>query len=219
MHSYGVIFDCDGTLVDSLAQALESFNYALLKVGAKAHSPEQIKQYFGAGADRILCRILGDEAKGLEAFQHYIEHQTELAADTHLHRGVRELLERLAAEAVPMAVVTGRHADDLAVVLKPHKIDDYFVTLIADSHAPQSKPAPDGVLLAAQRMGLHPSRTFYVGDAIYDIQAARAAGSVAVGAAWDVLANMQELQAERADYIATQPHQVWDFLRQKYICS
>lgn len=216
MKHHGIIFDCDGTLVDSMAQALESFNFALAMVGEKPRPPEAIKKYFGAGADRILIRILGDEEKGLTAFQHYIDHQSELADQTELHAGVRALLDRLTKEGVPMAVVTGRHARDLEVLLKPHHLSDYFVTLVADNHAPNSKPAPDGVLLAAERMGLPPAHTFYVGDAIYDMQAAHAAGSVAVAALWDRLAKLDELTAEQPVLVAHSPDDVWIHFKQRF---
>lgn len=216
MKNYGIIFDCDGTLVDSMAQALDSFNFALAMVGEEPRPPEAIKKYFGAGADRILIRIVGDEEKGLTAFQHYIAHQSELADQTELHSGVRALLDLLTKEGVPMAIVTGRHARDLEVLLKPHQLSDYFVTLVADNHAPNSKPAPDGVLLAAERMGLPPAHTFYVGDAIYDIQAAHAAGSIAVAALWDRLAKPDELTAEQPVLVAYSPDEVWIHFKQRF---
>lgn len=209
MKDCGIIFDCDGTLVNSVAKAFESFHYALAQMGEGPRSSAMIERYFGAGADRILTRILGDEQRGLEAFKHYINHQSELANQTELHQGIRELLDVLAQADVPLAVVTGRHARDLEVLLAPHKLSDYFVTLVADNHIPHSKPAPDGVLMAAQRMGLAPEKTFYVGDAVYDIKAAHAAGSVAVAALWDSLARPQELMAERPDYVARSPDEVW----------
>ncbi|MDQ2076902.1 HAD family hydrolase [Marinimicrobium sp. ABcell2] len=213
---HGIIFDCDGTLVDSLSQALESFNHALAAVGEQPRSPEQIKAYFGAGADRILMRIIGDEAKGMEAFQHYVEHQSNLAGATRLHKGVRELLDTLAEQGVPMAVVTGRHERDLQILLEPHQLSEYFVTLIADNHAPQSKPAPDGVLMAAERMGLEPEHTLYVGDAIYDLQAAHAAGSIPVAALWDVLAKPDELRAENPAFMAQTARELWPFFKQRW---
>ena len=58
MQNYGIIFDCDGTLVDSLGAAMESFNYALNKIGFKPRDEQEIKRYFGAGADRIFTAIL-----------------------------------------------------------------------------------------------------------------------------------------------------------------
>lgn len=213
---HGIIFDCDGTLVHSLGQALESISYALNAVGEAPPSPEVIKARFGAGADRILVSLLGDEARGLLAFEHYIEHQSQLAKRTTLHSGVRELLDLLAAQQVPMAVVTGRHERDLEVLLKPHNLADYFLALIADNQAPRSKPEPDGILMAAEFMGLSPENTLYVGDAIYDLQAAHRSGSLPVAALWDPMAIRAELEAERPAFVAETPADVWHFYQKVF---
>lgn len=213
MKHHGIIFDCDGTLVDSLSQALESFNYALVKVGSNARTPAEIKRYFGAAADRILLSLLNDEDLALKAFEIYLDHQTELAKNTKLHHGVRELLDKLAEEKVPMAIVTGRHERDLEIVLKPHKISDYFVALVTDNHIPHSKPAPDGILLAAKKMGIPASQSFYVGDSTVDMLAAHNAGSIPVAALWDVLAKPPEMIAEKPKYVAQSPSDVWSFYK------
>lgn len=208
MQNTGIIFDCDGTLVDSLGAAMESFNYALDLMGEPPRPPEAIKRYFGAGADRILARVLGNEERGLEAFEHYVNHQSELAKRMRLHDGIRELLEALHARGVPMGIVTGRHARDLAVVLAPHKLDHFFGALIADNHLPHSKPAPDGILLACERLRLDPRRTLYIGDSVMDIQAAHAAGSHPVAALWDELAVASAMAAERPAFMANHPRDV-----------
>ncbi|MBX3020253.1 MAG: HAD family hydrolase [Bdellovibrionales bacterium] len=209
MKSHGLVFDCDGTLVDSLGAAMESFNYALDKMGEPPRTEEEIKRYFGAGADRILTRLLGDEKKGLAAFELYVDHQSELALQMRLHDGVRELLERAAAAEVPMAVVTGRHARDLDVVLRPHKISDYFTALVADNHLPNSKPAPDGILLALKQMGMQAAQICYVGDSVMDMQAAHRAGSVAIAALWDPLVKPEAMLAEKPRFMAQTPKDVW----------
>lgn len=211
---YGLIFDCDGTLVDSLGAALESFNYALVAIGEKPRTIDEIKKFFGAGADRILTNLLGDQKKGLLAFEAYVNHQSELAKEMKLHNGISQLLEIASAAGVPMGVVTGRHARDMEVVLAPHKISDYFQVLIADSHLPHSKPAPDGILMAASKMGLDPKNVCYVGDSVMDIQASHAAGCTAVAALWDVLVKEKSMRNERPHFMARTPTDVWRFFRQ-----
>ncbi len=161
-------------------------------------------------------RLLGDEDKALRAFEHYLDHQTELAHTTRLHEGVHRLLEALAKHSVPMAVVTGRHARDLEILLKPHKVSEYFVTLVADSHLPHSKPAPDGILLAAERMGLPPGNTMYVGDSTVDVLAAHAARAVSVAALWDPLARREELAREEPNYFVAAPDEVWSVFRNHF---
>lgn len=207
---YGIIFDCDGTLVDSLGYALESFNYALEKIGEAPRPVAEIKRWFGAGADRIFTNLLGgDEKKGLAAFEVYVDHQSELAHKMKLHEGVQALLDVAANAGIPMGVVTGRHARDLEAILKPHNIAEYFEVLIADNHLPKSKPAPDGILAALQRMGLEARNTLYVGDSPLDMQAAHAAGSLPVAALWDVLADPQVLEKEKPYTMAQTPAEVW----------
>lgn len=216
MKDCGIIFDCDGTLVDSLGQALESFNYALSQVGEEPRTPETIKRYFGAGADRIFMSLLGDEKKALAAFDSYVDHQSELAKGMKLHPGIRELLDLLAKEQIPMGVVTGRHARDLNVVLSPHQLNDYFLALVADSHLPHSKPAPDGILMAAKQMELPPSRTFYVGDSATDIRAAHNAGSIGIAALWDALAKPAELLNEKPALMAKEPMEIWTYFKKSF---
>lgn len=212
MNVRGLIFDCDGTLVDSLGQAMESFNYALDEVGYPPRPVEAIKRYFGAGADRILQHILGNEAQAAQAFERYLDHQSHLAARTRLHDGVLDLLERVHGAGLPMAVVTGRHARDLEIVLRPHRVHDYFQTQIADNHVPHSKPAPDGILLACTRLGLPPEQTAYIGDSTMDMVAAKAAGSFAVAALWDELTIESEMRAAGAQALAATPADVWRVL-------
>lgn len=216
MREAGIIFDCDGTLVDSLTQALESFNYALDRLGEPPRSPEVIKRYFGAAADRILLGVLGDEEKAHRAFEYYLDHQSELAKTTRLHEGVIELLDALAEDEVPMGIVTGRHARDLDVLLKPHSLASYFQVLVADSELPRSKPAPDGILQAAKVMGLRPDRTFYVGDSHTDMQASHNAGSIPVAALWDQLAKREELKREKPAFFASRPMDVRVFFHERF---
>lgn len=209
MNQHGIIFDCDGTLMDSLGRAMESFNHALDRVGAWPRTPEQIKAHFGSSADRIFSRLLGDESLGARAFAFYLEHQTELAESTKVHQGVLELLDVLTENKVPIAIVTGRHHEDLEIVLKPHALSGRFLTMVADSHLTQSKPNPEGILLACRRMGVAPKNALYVGDSIVDIQAAHAAGGTAVAALWDNLVKPEDMRAQNPKYLAEKPWDVW----------
>lgn len=211
MKKSGIIFDCDGTLVDSLGPALESFNYALERMGAPGHTPEQIKKFFGASGDRILTSLLGgDRARGLQAFEHYKEHQTELAKTVRMHDGIAELLDQCLAARVPIGIVTGRHAEDLEIILKPHGISSRFLCLVSDNMVENSKPAPDGILLAASLMKLDPRECFYVGDSSMDIRAANGARAMGVAALWDQLAKREEMAAERPYLMAETPARVWE---------
>jgi len=209
---FGVLFDCDGTLVDSLGRATESFEHALDRVGAGKLPSGDLKHRFGQGADKILMELLGDELKAQKAFGLYLEHQAGLAMSTPLHPGIRDLLNHLHHARVPMGIVTGRHAVDLALVLNPHDLAPYFSVLVADSDVARPKPAPDGLLLACQTLGLEPERTLYVGDSVNDMLAARAAGCVAVAALWDGLSDKAGLANTHPAVMAQSPSELEAFV-------
>ncbi len=205
----GVIFDCDGTLIDSLGYALESFNYALAQIGEGPKTAAEVKRFFGRAADRIFFGLLRDEQKALSAFEHYFEHQSGLAVGMRLFPGIRNLLEQIHEKKIPMAVVTGRHERDLLAVLAPHELDKFFITLVSDNQLSYSKPHPEGILRAAKIMGIDPKECIYVGDSVTDIQAAHAAGAAGIGAYWDSLADPVALQNERPYLLAKSPDEIW----------
>lgn len=217
----GIVFDFDGTLVDSLGDAMASFNHAIEELGEAPRTADEIKRYFGAGADRILSQVLGDESKGKRAFEIYKDHQRRSAHRVVLHSGIAELLDQIASHKVPIAIVTGRHSEDLEIVIERHRISTRFVTIIADNHVPRSKPAPDGILLAASRLGLDAGEVMYVGDSPVDIQAARSAGAVSVAAMWDRLTRRELMAPHSPRFWADHPRQVWEIFieRGKTECS
>lgn len=207
-----VIFDCDGTLIDSLNVAMESFNFALDEIGFPPRTPDEIKKHFGAAADRIFLNILKDEKKAHQAFRKFLDHQSGLAERTKMHPGVREMLDQLAQRNVLMGLVTGRHTEDLDILLKPHRLKTYFKAIVADSELPKSKPAPDGLLKACQILKVNPNEAIYIGDSPTDIQAARNAGMDSMGVTWDQLAKPSELKAENPNFIASTTHEALQFL-------
>lgn len=213
MKNYALIFDCDGTLIDSLGQVMDSFHYAIQAINERPRTSEEIKSHFGTGSDRILTKLLGDKQKGSRAFEYYLEHQTQLASKMKLHNGILNLLETASARKIPMGIVTGRHARDMEIALQPHKITEYFKVMIADSHVSNSKPAPDGILKAIEHLKVNPNNVCYLGDSVMDIQAARDAGCTPIAALWDPLAKIDDLKSERPACLARSPAEVWDFFR------
>ena len=165
------------------------------------------------GADKIFLNVLKDRELSLKAFEFYLEHQNIKAQKTKLHNGIRELLDTLKQEQVPMSIVTGRHSRDLEVLLSPLDMRNYFVTMIADDHVSYSKPKPDGILLAAERMKMDVKDTLYIGDSVGDMHAAQNAGSLAVAALWDELALEVELSATKPSFMARTPTDLLNYFR------
>jgi HAD superfamily hydrolase (TIGR01549 family) len=209
MDTKALIFDCDGTLVDSLGTAFKSFLFALEQVGEPRTLPE-VKKYFGAGADKILTSVIGNQQKGLQAFEIYVKHQTELANEMPLHQGILDLLNKAQDKQIPMGIVTGRHSRDLRAVIGPKNLSHFFKTQITDDVLQKPKPAPEGILLAAKNMGVIPKNSLYVGDSAMDMVAAHQAGAFPVAALWDKLSHKQEMLAEKPYAIAHDPLEVWE---------
>jgi HAD superfamily hydrolase (TIGR01549 family) len=209
MNTKALIFDCDGTLMDSLGNALESFHYALDRLGEPRSTPDVVR-YFGVSADRILFQLLGDAARAQTAYDFYKEHQTRLAPSTLVYPGVVSLLEKARKASVPLAVVTGRHRQDLEILLKPHGLLPYFSVIVTDNELAAPKPSPEGLLKALHQLGLKDaSQSFYIGDSLTDMQAAKAAGVKPVAALWDPKVERQKLLNALPYALAEHPDDVW----------
>ncbi len=205
---HALIFDCDGTLMDSLGHALASFHYVLEQMGEPRSTPE-ITRYFRLAADRILLNLLGDETRAQRAYQIYKEHQASLAPATRIFPGIVPLLERIHEAAIPMGIVTGRHRQDLEILLKPHGLLRYFPVIVTDNELSEPKPSPEGLLKALERFGIPAVEAFYIGDSCSDMQAAHAAGVKPVAALWDPKAEREKLLKEKPFWAFEHPDELW----------
>jgi HAD superfamily hydrolase (TIGR01509 family) len=205
----GIVFDLDGTLVDSLSTTFDAFNFGITQLGGRVHTPQEIMNYFGTGEHEIFAKILGkDQAEA--AYSLCRAYLNQNLTQIPLHSGVGDLLENLKSSGIPIAIFTGRSWNTTELILKHHQILDRFVTVIANDHVAQPKPAPDGLHLALSRMKLHPSEVLFIGDSPMDMVASRAAGSKGVAALWDLLANRQELEPHEPHHWANHPLDIWD---------
>jgi HAD superfamily hydrolase (TIGR01549 family) len=212
----GILFDLDGTLVDSLSVTFEAFNHGIVEQGGRRHTPHEIMAYFGPGEDKIFTRIVGPERApaAYAACKAYLDENLD---QVPLHAGVPELLEELRSSGVPVSIVTGRSWDTTEVILRHHRILEQFVTVIANDHVGSPKPSPEGIRLALSRMKLAPTEAIYVGDSWVDIRAARSAGTESVAALWDLLAKREELTPHDPHHWAERPIEILELWRKRRI--
>jgi HAD superfamily hydrolase (TIGR01509 family) len=208
-HSKAILFDLDGTLVDSNSTTYDAFNHAIERFTGKRVPAEEIARHFPIGEGGVLSRLLGPE-RAEEAYQLALQYMNDHRHDIPLHDGVTELLDRIRAAGIPTSVVTGRSWGTTEIILKQHAILDRFVAVVADDHVSSPKPSPEGLHLALSRMGIEPANALYVGDSGSDIRAARAAGSQAVAALWDTLARRESLAPHGPHHWASHPRQIWE---------
>jgi phosphoglycolate phosphatase len=189
MRYRAVLFDFDGTLLDTLRDLAESVNSVLSRSGFPEHSLEAYRHFVGEGIEELARRVLPeghrDEAtitKTLTDVRQ--EYRQRWPNHTRPYEGIPELLDALTARRVKMAIVTNKPDDStrtMAARLLPRWKFDVIVG--ATTEMPR-KPDPKGALEAARRLRLSPEAILYVGDSDIDMKTANAAGMYAVGVLW-----------------------------------
>lgn len=207
----GIVFDLDGTLVDSLSATFDAFNHGIELHGGHRHTPQELMKYFGTGEGQIFAKILGPEKadSAYEASRRYLDDNLHRVP---LHEEVPQLLAELKSRAVPISICTGRSWNTTELILKHHGILDRFITVVANDHVGNPKPSSEGLLLALSRMKILPENAFFVGDSWVDIRAARSGGSHGVAAIWDLLVHKEELERHQPHYWAKTPLEILKFL-------
>jgi phosphoglycolate phosphatase len=185
----GVIFDLDGTLVDTLEDIADAMNRVLALEGAAGHTYEEYRYLIGHGIRNLVTQALPpesrDEATIARCFERMIEDYGRNAlVKTRVYDGVPELVRELRMAGVPLAIHSNKaDAPTQAIVAALLHPADFVQIAGARPEAPL-KPDPAVALAIAARFGLPPARVAYLGDSLVDMRTATAAGMVAVGAAW-----------------------------------
>lgn len=180
-----VIFDLDGTLIDSRLDLANSANATRAFMGMGPIPNETVYSYVGNGAPMLIRRVLGpgasedDIAKALEYFIHYYhDHRLDF---TVLYPGVRKSLDALAAGGIKMAVLTNKPVRISHLIVEGLNVAHHFASVYGGNSFPEKKPSPVGILKLMEELGTAPERTLMVGDSSVDVETARNAKAVACG--------------------------------------
>lgn len=182
----GVLFDEDGTLIDTYGIILASMRYTINDVLGRDLPDEALMAGVGTPLyDQMLGFAEGDEVLAEHLLSTYREHNVAVHdASVRAFPDTRAALERLRDAGVPMGVVTSKRHALAQRGLDMSGIAGFFDVLIAPDDWPEHKPAPGPILRACELMGLDASRCLYVGDSPFDMQAGNAAGCATVAALW-----------------------------------
>ena len=178
-----VIFDLDGTLVDTAPDLLATLNVLLTEMGRRPLELDEIKEAVGYGAKALIRnggKITGDpfDEETVEAlFGRYLAHYgANIANESEPFPGAIEVLDALKERGVPMAICTNKLEDLTHKLLEALKILSYFEVIVGLDTLEKAKPDPLPVREILRRVGAKPERTLFVGDSETDLKAARAAG-------------------------------------------
>ncbi len=201
-----ILFDLDGTLLDSFALILAAFRHACLTVLGHAPTDEELHVLWGAPLRTRFAHIAPDRVDDLLAAYtpRYDALQAQLAAP---FPGVQQMLETLRTRGLRLGVVTSKRRRSALRDLEVFSLGRHIDTLVAAEDVAVPKPAPDVVFEALRRLQARAEDTWMVGDWTLDIQAARAAAVTAVAALWGTLDRAAVL-ASGPDYIAERPEDV-----------
>lgn len=205
------LFDCDGTLVDSAALIHEVMARTFVHFGYPRPDVSATKSIIGLTLDIAIARMQGkqhvdDEAVAMTAHYKkiYMDVRGEPGMDVPLFDGIKPVIAALAArDDILIGAVTGKSRRGLVNVLETHGFaPDFIVSRTADDCP--SKPHPAMVTECCDETGMNAADAIVIGDAIYDMQMAKAAGAKAIGVSWGY-ASVDDLIAAGADAIVHHP--------------
>ena len=190
MQYKAVIFDLDGTLVDSLADLSDSVNLMLESYGFPTHEVEKYRYFVGNGSKKLMERTLPrDKAASAEFVEEALAkykaiYKEHLLEKTRPYNGVRELLAELKSRGIPLAVCTNKHNDAALTIVKILFAPSTFEEVLGDRPGFPKKPNPATPLEIASHLGVKPDEVAYLGDTSVDMETAVHAGFLPVGVLW-----------------------------------
>ena len=209
-----VIFDCDGTLVDSGATIHTALRSAFDTHGIECPPRNVTKRVIGLSLEQAMAELVpgGDHGAMAETYkQAFMAMRGAGQVEEPLYDGIAELLDALEGDGWLLGVATGKSERGLRHCLDRHGLHGRFVTLQTADRNP-SKPHPAMALAAMAEAGASPEQTIFVGDTGWDMGCARAAGCSAVGAGWGYHSR-EELLQTGAHEVALEPAEVESIAR------
>jgi pyrophosphatase PpaX len=203
-----VLFDLDGTLIDSGPIILESMQHAVRTVLGREIPREDLG--LTIGGQGIVAQMQAIDAEHAdELLEAYKEHNDGLHETLEAFDDLLALLPGLRAEGRKLGIVTAKRHRTVALALDrfPALREDFDV-IVAHEDTERHKPDPEPVLHAIVRLGSLPSKAAYIGDSPFDIQAAKSAGAFAVAVGWGGIHSDERLLAEAPDAFVSSPEEL-----------
>ncbi|MDZ7811870.1 MAG: phosphoglycolate phosphatase [Ideonella sp.] len=213
-----VLFDLDGTLIDSAPDLAGAANALRQQHGLAPLPYERLRPMVGAGARGMVGLAFGVSPGELkfeplrDAF--LAQYESALLVHTQVFATMQAVLQHLQAAGCPWGIVTNKNSRFAVPVVAGLSELASSEVLVCGDTTPHAKPHPEPLLEAARRLDVPPEACVYVGDDLRDIQAGRAAGMRTIAAGWGYLGQGEHIEAWGADFIARQPADLLKWLEQ-----
>jgi phosphoglycolate phosphatase len=204
-----ILFDLDGTLVDSAGDIAAALGATLVEAGAPPLPREQVIGFIGDGATKLIERAFPDAAPDRVAElvarfrRHYADH---LHVETRAYPGIEPLLRGLST-SIPLAVLTNKPSDLARPLLHALDLDRYFVAIVGDGDGFARKPDPAAGHWLLTKYAVRADAALVVGDGIPDVRFARALGAPVAAVTWGYVGR-ERLLAEGPRWIVDSPDEL-----------
>jgi len=211
-----ILFDLDGTLLDTAPDLVAALNAVLLAEGRAGLPLAEARPYVSRGARGLLqCGFgLHESAEEYSAYvQEFLRYYRAALCDkSSLFDGMPALLAHLDMHEVVWGVVTNKAANLTEPLLKQLNLFERLHVLVSGDTLPEKKPSPKPLIYACDRAGIRPGDTLYVGDDPRDVEAANAAGMISVAAAYGYFDSSEDPQQWGADHVIEHPRQLVELM-------
>ncbi|MBC7193499.1 phosphoglycolate phosphatase [Marinobacter sp.] len=201
-----VLFDLDGTLIDTAPDFIRCLNALRVQRGLDALPPEQIRRSVSNGARAMIRVGFGLEPEDADYLEHHSAfldlYEAGVAEETRLFPGMNPLLADLEARGIPWGIVTNKPERFTAPLLEALDLTRRCAAVVCPDHVEQRKPHPESLLLACNLAGADPAMGIYVGDHERDIQAGRNAGMATIAVRYGYIEQPGTVDLWQADRIA-----------------
>ncbi|MDR1582021.1 MAG: HAD family hydrolase [Prevotellaceae bacterium] len=204
-----IIFDLDGTLINSIPDIADSMNEVLSVYGYPQYNYNQYKYFVGNGIRRLVERCVPPEYATPENIENIFRKMIGIYGNncvnkTQVYEGIYELLDGLSAKRIKMAILSNKTDSITQKICNQLFCDNYFEMILGATNNFPKKPNPQSALFIAENLSVPPNEVFYLGDTSIDMETACAAGFFPAGTSWGFRPK-EELSSFGAQFIANSP--------------
>jgi len=216
MNIQGVIFDLDGTLLDTLDDLADAANATLSHFDFPVHTTDAYRYFVGDGLSTLIERILPEQNRSQPEIAVCMDIFLQLygrswAIKSRPYAGIMEMLQQLQQAGVPMSILSNKPHAFTQLCVQRYFAADTFAFVHGQREGIPRKPDPSGALEIAALMNLSPHRIVYVGDTATDMQTGNDAGMYTLGVLWG-FRERQELEDNGAKTIISHPSEIIEYV-------
>lgn len=208
-----LLFDLDGTLLNTSGDLANAVNYALKKYGYEERTIAEIEKNLGNGIKTLVEKSLPEDAQNLgevlAEFKSFYEKNIDIK--TYPYEGIIDILEKFKNDNYKISIISNKFDDGLKTLAKTFKLDKYASCMIGERADIKRKPAPDMVNYILEKLNSKRETSIYIGDSEVDINTANNTNIPCLLVSWG-FRDISLLPTEKVDYIAKKPEDIYEII-------